>query len=77
MMSGHIYITWLSSSQMVDLVSPHFTLHFYFYFVLFLYFLFLEQLGLELGHKIQRMKKENPEQIMLHNMDTTCWPHVL
>ena len=62
----------LSSSQMVDLVSLHFTLYFYFYFILF-----LEQLELELCHKIQRMKKENLEQMISHSIDTTCWPHGL
>jgi len=47
------WLLMLSSSQMVDLGFLYLPFHFYFIFDLFSYFLFLEQLGLELiGHAV-------------------------
>ena len=44
---------YVSSSQIVDLVSLYFIFHFYFHSVLLFYFLFLKQLGLGLtGHAV-------------------------
>ena len=43
---------------------------------IFLIFYF-QNIGLGLGHKTQRMKQKDLEQMMLYNMDTICWPYVL
>ena len=40
---------FVSSSQMVNLVSFHFTLYFYFHFILFFYFLFLKTKRVRVG----------------------------
>ena len=80
--------SYISSSQMVDLVFFYFTSHFYFYSILFFYFLFLEQLGLGLiGHtvtsvtkqimRLGRIQQKIREQMMSYNINTICWPYGL